>query len=109
MTETPELELAIVGGRVVTPAGQLMADIGVSDGRIALIAAPGELPAARRTLDAQGLLVLPGIIDAHFHCRAPAYPERGDFATETAAAAAGGVTTVFEMPITKPPVLNAEV
>ena len=45
---------------------------------------------------------MPGAIDIHWHCRAPAYPERGDFATETRAAAAGGVTTVFEMPISKP-------
>ena len=45
---------------------------------------------------------LPGAIDIHFHCRAPAHPQRGDFATETRAAAAGGVTTIFEMPISKP-------
>jgi dihydroorotase (multifunctional complex type) len=48
------------------------------------------------------MLVLPGAIDVHFHSRTPAYPERGDFYTETRAAAAGGVTTVLEMPISKP-------
>ena len=45
---------------------------------------------------------MPGAVDVHFHCRAPSRPERGDFASETAAAAAGGVTTVFEMPISDP-------
>jgi len=42
------------------------------------------------------------VVDIHFHARTPAYPERGDFYTETRAAAAGGVTTIFEMPISKP-------
>ncbi len=64
---------------------------------------------ARETIDASGKLLLPGAIDIHFHCRAPAYPQRGDFATETRAAAAGGVTTVFEMPISKPCCATGEV
>jgi dihydropyrimidinase/allantoinase len=61
------------------------------------------LPAAARTIDASGLMVLPGTIDSHFHCRAPSFPEREDFASGTRAAAAGGVTTVLEMPISVPP------
>ncbi len=109
MNEGNGLDLAIVGGTVVAPDGQQAADVGIRDGRVALLAAPGALPAAQRTIDAAGLLVLPGIIDAHFHHRAPAYQERGDWASESAAAAAGGVTTLFEMPITMPPVLTAEV
>tara|TARA_B100000945_G_C20400739_1_gene607212 strand:+ start:378 stop:1793 length:1416 start_codon:yes stop_codon:yes gene_type:complete len=54
------------------------------------------------TIDLQGRYLLPGAIDVHVHCRAPAAPERGDFATETRAAAAGGITTMLEMPISKP-------
>lgn len=103
------LDLAIVGGKAVTPSGMLDADIGIQADRIALLAAPGSLPAARRTIDASGQIVMPGAIDIHFHCRAPAHPARGDFATETRAAAAGGVTTVFEMPISKPCCSNPEV
>jgi dihydroorotase (multifunctional complex type) len=53
-------------------------------------------------IDATGKHVLPGAIDIHFHVRAPAHPQRGTWETETRAAAAGGVTTVFEMPISKP-------
>ena len=97
------LDLAIINGTVVTPAGSIPADIGVDDGRIVIVAARQQLPDATHTIDAQDLLVLPGIIDSHFHCRAPANPEREDFATGTRAAAAGGVTTVIEMPISIPP------
>jgi allantoinase len=96
------MDLAITGGEIVTERGRFFADVGITKGRIATLATPGTLPAAAETIDASGMLVLPGAVDAHFHARTPAYPERGDFYTETRAAAAGGVTTVFEMPISKP-------
>lgn len=94
-------DLAIVGGDVVTDR-VAPATVLVGGGRILALQAP-ELPvAAARVLDAPGMLVMPGAIDVHFHCRDPLAPHRGDFASETRAAAAGGVTTVFEMPISKP-------
>ncbi len=96
------MELAIINGTLVNASGRARADVAIDGGRIALIAAPGYLPPATRTLDADGLLLLPGAIDTHFHCRTPGYDARGDFFSETRAAAAGGVTTVFEMPISKP-------
>jgi dihydropyrimidinase/dihydroorotase/allantoinase len=96
------VDLAINGGLVVSEHGRVVADVGIAEGRIAALALPGHLPEAARTIDASGMLVLPGAIDVHFHSRTPAYPERGDFYTETRAAAAGGVTTVLEMPISKP-------
>ncbi|MGB0386294.1 MAG: dihydroorotase [Ardenticatenaceae bacterium] len=96
------MDLAIINGRIVTEHATYSANLGIVGGKIVTISAPGESLAAKQTIDAAGLLVLPGAIDIHFHCRAPAYPERGDFYTETRAAAAGGVTTVFEMPISKP-------
>lgn len=96
------MDLTITGGKLVTEQGIYPADIGVTAGRIAAIAAAGTLPPAAETIDAVGLLVLPGAIDTHFHCRTPGYDERGDFYTETRAAAAGGVTTLFEMPISNP-------
>ncbi len=92
----------ITNGRVVTPRGIEEIDVAVKDEKIVALLAPGSDAEAHETLDAAGLYVLPGAIDIHFHCRAPAYPARGDFATETRAAAAGGVTTIFEMPISKP-------
>lgn len=97
------LDLAVSNGTVVSPNGTAQLDVGIADGRFVFLAAPGSLPAAARTIDAAGLLVLPGTIDSHFHCRAPSFPEREDFASGTRAAAAGGVTTVLEMPISIPP------
>ena len=67
------------------------------------------MPPARETLDATGLHVLPGAIDDHVHFRDPGYPHKEDFATGTAAAAFGGVTTVFDMPNTIPPTGTAKV
>jgi dihydroorotase (multifunctional complex type) len=96
------LDLRIVNGVVVTDGAVAELDVGIEGGTISDVGPSGSLPSARVEIDATGLHVLPGSIDAHFHCRAPSHPERGDFASETAAAAAGGVTTVFEMPISDP-------
>jgi allantoinase len=98
----------IIGGDVVTESGIQSVDVALKDGKIAaLLSRDSDQPnqaayEARERIDAKGKLVIPGAVDIHFHCRAPAYPERGDFATESRAAAAGGVTTIFEMPISKP-------
>jgi allantoinase len=91
-----------LNGHAVTETGIQPLDIGLRNGRIAALLARGAAADAPERIDATGKLILPGAVDIHWHCRAPAYPERGDFATETRAAAAGGVTTVFEMPISKP-------
>jgi allantoinase len=96
------VDLTITGGEIVTEHGRLHADVGIDQGQIVALAASGTLASATETLDASGMLVLPGAVDIHFHARTPAYPQRGDFYTETQAAAAGGVTTVLEMPISKP-------
>src|SRR3954469_16772220 len=67
------------------------------------------MPPARETLEARGLHVLPGAIDVHVHFRDPGYPHKEDWQTGTAAAAFGGVTTVFDMPNTIPPTGTASV
>lgn len=97
-----ELDLLITGGVVLAPDGLHRVDLGLAAGKVAGLYAPGTAPAATECLDATGLHLLPGIVDIHFHVRAPAYPERGTVQSETRAAAAGGVTTLFEMPISKP-------
>ena len=84
-------------------------DVGLRDGAIVALVADSTGIDADETIDARGMLLLPGAIDIHFHCRAPAYPQRGDFATESRAAAAGGVTTIFEMPISKPCCATGEI
>lgn len=103
------VDLVVRGGDVMLPSGLLAVDVGIKDGRIAVVAESGTELQAAEEIDATGLLVLPGTIDAHFHCRAPSHPERETFATGTAAAAAGGVTTVLEMPISIPPTANGQV
>ncbi len=96
------IDTLIQNAQVALESGIAQLDVGIRAGRIVLLSADSSGIDAAETIDAAGKLLLPGAIDIHFHCRAPAYPERGDFATETRAAAAGGVTTVFEMPISKP-------
>lgn len=92
-------DLTIRGATVVSSQGQHLLDVGVFDGRIAALEPGGTLEPGRHDVQAQGLHLLPGIVDTHFHCRAPDHPEREDFDSGTAAAAAGGVTTILEMPI----------
>jgi len=95
-------DLLVRGGKVVLENRVEPLDVGVRNGRIAALLAPGSSARAARVVAAEGLHVLPGAVDIHFHVRAPAYPERGTVESETRAAAAGGVTTVFEMPISRP-------
>jgi dihydroorotase (multifunctional complex type) len=95
-------ETLIRGASVLTPDGQRQCAVALECGQIAALLEPNTSAEARDTIHADGLHLLPGAIDIHFHVRAPAYPERGTWETETRAAAAGGVTTVFEMPISKP-------
>ena len=99
---TGPLDTLIAGGEVLLPDGPCRADLGLSAGKVAGLYAPGTAPDAAEVIDATGQAVLPGIVDIHFHVRAPAYPKRGTVQSETRAAAAGGVTTLFEMPISKP-------
>lgn len=92
------LDLAIVGGSAVTPGKLAPADIGISGGRIITIAAPGRLEPASRTIDASGMLVLPGAVDPHTHLDARMHGAHSadDFHSGTVAAAAGGVTTIVD-------------
>ena len=103
------LDLNIVGGTVVSSRRRAPAVIGVQAGRVAGLYAPGTEPEARSTISADGLLVIPGIVDAHYHLFAPGHAEREDFESGTRAAAAGGVTTLLEMPISTPAVSNGEI
>src|SRR4051812_24514253 len=77
------VEIVVRGGEVMLQSGLLKVDVGIKDGRIAVIAEPGTGLQGPEVIDATGLLVLPGTIDAHFHCRAPSHPERETFATGT--------------------------
>jgi dihydroorotase len=102
-------DLVIHNGTVVTPDAAFAASVATKDGKILAVGAADAMPQAAQTLDARGLHVLPGAIDVHVHFRDPGYPHKEDFATGTAAAAFGGVTTVFDMPNTLPPTGTGEV
>lgn len=96
-------DLVIAGGTVGTPEGPRQVDVHVSDGVItALEEHATRHPAGARVVDAGGMYVLPGAIDVHVHGRDPGFPDKEDFGTLTQAAAAGGVTTVIDMPNTIP-------
>ncbi len=101
-------DLVLRGGTVVDPRGGYRADVVVRDGIIAALT-DGHPPRAHETLDVSGKFVLPGLIDTHVHIRYPGHPAREDFATGTRAAAAGGITTILEHPISRPAVSSADI
>src|SRR5580692_7157993 len=102
-------DLVIRNGKVVSHDAVFPASVAIKDGRILAVGADDAMPGAMESFDATGLHVLPGAIDVHVHFRDPGYPDKEDFASGTAAAAFGGVTTVFDMPNTIPPTGTAEI
>ncbi len=103
----PGGDLLIRGGTLVVPEGTFEADVLIEDGTIVEVGR-GLSPAGHEVLDARGMLVLPGLVDEHVHMREPGLEYKDDFTHGTMAAAAGGVTTVVEMPNTLPPVEDAD-
>ncbi len=101
------VDLVIKNGLMVLPSGLNQGSVIVDGGIIQGIVKSGE-PRADRVIDASGKLVLPGMIDMHVHLRDPGYPERENFESGTRAAAAGGVTTVIDMPNTVPATVTEE-
>jgi dihydroorotase len=104
----PPADLVIRGGTIVTPSAMVRMAVTIRDGKIASISSDERVPGASRVIDADGLYILPGVIDAHVHLREPGPTYKEDFATGTAAAAAGGVSCVFDMPNNLPPTKNVE-
>jgi len=102
-------ELLIRGGTVYGRGGPVEADVHVTDGVITRVESGVRAQDGAKVVDATGMYVLPGAIDVHVHSRDPGFPEKEDFGTLTSAAAAGGVTTVFDMPNTVPAVDSAGV
>jgi dihydroorotase len=98
--------LLIRGGHLIDPAAGVdgAKDILLKDGRVAEIAGPGKLKSANgaEVLDATGLTIAPGLVDIHVHLREPGQGYKETIATGTAAAAAGGFTSVAAMPNTRP-------
>lgn len=94
-------DLVIRGGTVVLPTGQRPADIAITNGTISAIGS--EVRDGAATIDAQGLVILPGVVDAHVHFNEPGRADWEGWEAGTRGAAAGGVTTVLEMPLNAHP------
>jgi allantoinase len=99
----PEVDLIIRGAQIVSPDHIVAASVAIAGGHIVAVGHDDLMPPARATFDATGLHLLPGAIDSHVHFRDPGYAHKETWKTGSAAAACGGVTTVFEMPNTHPP------
>jgi allantoinase len=100
---TDRFDLVVAGGKVVGADSVVAADVAVSDGIVVAVGRDLAARGAGTIIEAAGRHVLPGAIDSHVHFREPGYTHKEDWRTGTAAAAVGGVTTVFEMPNTDPP------
>ena len=103
--------LLIKGGHLIDPAAKINApmDVLLRDGRVAEVAPPNKIRGgADAKFDARGLIVAPGFIDLHVHLREPGQGYKETVATGTAAAAAGGFTSVCTMPNTAPVVDTPE-
>ena len=112
MSPRPEQKRVLIkGGHVIDPAAKINGpmDLLLSDGRVAEIALPNAIRGgADEKFDARGLIVAPGFIDLHVHLREPGQGYKETIATGTAAAAAGGFTSVCTMPNTAPVVDTPE-
>jgi allantoinase len=107
MTGVAKADLAIRGAVVISD-GAYARDILIRDGRISALVEAGAAT-AKREIDARGLLALPGVVDAHVHFNEPGRTDWEGWASGSRAAAAGGTTTVLDMPLNStPPVLDGD-
>src|SRR5437879_13382867 len=96
-------DLVIRSQKVVTPEDLAPASIHIQDGRITAIAGFDDYPPDAPVFDAGNSVVMPGLVDTHVHINEPGRTEWEGFASATRAAAAGGVTTICDMPLNSLP------
>src|SRR2546421_4227895 len=95
-----EIELVIRGRRVVTENAVAPASVHIGDGRIVAVAAFDQIPSDCKIVEAgEDSVVMPGLVDTHVHVNEPGRTDWEGFETATRAAAAGGVTTIVDMPL----------
>jgi allantoinase len=96
-------DFAVRSSRVVTPEGVRPAAVHVRDGLIRAVSRTSEVPADLPIMDAGELVVMPGLVDTHVHSNEPGRTDWEGFESATRAAAAGGVTTIVDMPLNSIP------
>jgi dihydroorotase len=100
--------LLIVNAEIVNEGRRFHGDVMVEGGRISAVGGDLQGRPAQRVVDAGGRLLLPGMIDDQVHFREPGLTHKADLTSESRAAAAGGITSIMEMPNCKPPTLSLE-
>ncbi|GLI28143.1 allantoinase [Agromyces rhizosphaerae] len=110
MPDTPLHDLVVLADAALVDGRIAPAEVGVDDGVIAAVAPAGAGLRGRTTARVDGgRVLLPGIVDAHVHVNEPGRTEWEGFATATRAAAAGGVTTIIDMPLNSiPPTIDVD-
>ena len=104
-----KFDLIIKNGKVFYNNKFQIINVVINNGKIIEISKNIKAYKANKIIDAKNKIIIPGVVDVHFHVRAPSFPERGTVKSETKAAAKGGITTLFEMPISNPCMSNAKV
>ncbi len=102
------VDITLHNARIYTEKGLIEGGIAIDNKRIAKIAKETNLPNASTKIDLKGNLALPGLIDSHVHLRNQELFYREDFQSGTMAAAAGGITTVIDMPNNQPLTMSAD-
>src|ERR1700688_2214082 len=104
-----ETDLVVRAKCVCPPEGDRAAAIHIRGGVIAKISGFDDVPSGKRIFEAHNLAVMPGLADTHVHINEPGRTEWEGFATATRAAAAGGVTTLMDMPLNcAPEIIDVE-
>lgn len=101
-------DIVIRNATIINEGKTCKGSVIISEGKIKKIFYGDELVHADKEIDADGLLLVPGVIDDHVHFRDPGYTHKADTVSETRAAAAGGVTSYMDMPNTNPPTTTIE-
>ena len=103
------IDLYVRNGSVVQEEETFQGGLAINDGKIVQLVHGNPEIAATETIDAQGNTILPGLVDPHVHFSEPRSDAYEGFLTGTSAAAAGGITTVIEMPLNaSPPTIDGE-
>lgn len=105
---TMKVDLVIRNGLVITEDGETGMDLAIANGRIVAMGNLEWCNGVIEDINASGLAVFPGLVDTHVHFREPEPTVEEDFSTGSRAAAAGGVTTVFDQPVNEPPTVTVE-